>query len=58
MQASSVPMVYESRSLVPDTLKTDLLEGASIIESVPEEDKDCISKARNLLAVIEVQQDT
>ncbi|RDX51697.1 hypothetical protein OH76DRAFT_1346444 [Lentinus brumalis] len=38
--ASSVPMVYESRSLVPDVLKTDLLEGASIIESVPEEEKD------------------
>ncbi|KAI0689899.1 hypothetical protein C8T65DRAFT_588313 [Cerioporus squamosus] len=38
--ASSIPKVYESRSLIPGTLKSALLQGAAILESVPEEEKD------------------
>ncbi|KAI1790084.1 hypothetical protein LXA43DRAFT_1018230 [Ganoderma leucocontextum] len=38
--AAAVPKVYESRSLIPATLKASLLDGVSVLESVPDEDKD------------------
>ncbi|PIL29309.1 hypothetical protein GSI_09360 [Ganoderma sinense ZZ0214-1] len=38
--ATAVPKVYESRSLIPVTLKAPLVDGVSVLESVPEEDKD------------------
>ncbi|KAM5539734.1 hypothetical protein V8D89_006547 [Ganoderma adspersum] len=38
--ATAVPKVYESRSLIPATLKVPLVDGVSVLESVPDEDKD------------------
>ncbi|KAI0350807.1 hypothetical protein OH77DRAFT_1593350 [Trametes cingulata] len=38
--ATSIPKVYESRSLIPADLKSTLVSGVSILESVPDEEKD------------------
>ncbi|KAH9894735.1 hypothetical protein C8Q73DRAFT_745225 [Cubamyces lactineus] len=38
--ASAVPNVYESRSLIPDDIKSSLVSAVSILEAVPEDQKD------------------
>ncbi|OSD06643.1 hypothetical protein PYCCODRAFT_1383781 [Trametes coccinea BRFM310] len=38
--ASAIPKVYESRSLIPADLKASLLSGVTVLESVPDEEKD------------------
>ncbi|KAI9060773.1 hypothetical protein FKP32DRAFT_1577374 [Trametes sanguinea] len=38
--AAAIPSVYESRSLIPADLKSALVSGVSVLESVPEEEKD------------------
>ncbi|RDX46301.1 hypothetical protein OH76DRAFT_1407017 [Lentinus brumalis] len=38
--ATSIPKVYESRSLIPSELKAELVQAASPLEDVPEEKKD------------------
>ncbi|KAI0708785.1 hypothetical protein C8T65DRAFT_576237 [Cerioporus squamosus] len=38
--AAAIPKVYESRSLMPADLKSALLCGADLLESVPDEEKD------------------
>ncbi|OSC97254.1 hypothetical protein PYCCODRAFT_1377542 [Trametes coccinea BRFM310] len=38
--AAAIPKVYESRSLIPADLKSDLVAGVSDLEYVPEEEKD------------------
>ncbi|RPD53848.1 hypothetical protein L226DRAFT_563700 [Lentinus tigrinus ALCF2SS1-7] len=38
--ATSIPKVYESRSLIPTDLKDKLIQAVSVLEDVPEEQKD------------------
>ncbi|RPD53854.1 hypothetical protein L226DRAFT_548383 [Lentinus tigrinus ALCF2SS1-7] len=38
--AASIPNVYETRSLIPADLKSSLLRGVSMLESVSDEEKD------------------
>ncbi|KAI0631405.1 hypothetical protein C8Q77DRAFT_1060680 [Trametes polyzona] len=38
--AAAVPRVYESRDLIPPGFKEDFVAGVSVLESVPDDDKD------------------
>ncbi|CDO73346.1 hypothetical protein BN946_scf185008.g109 [Trametes cinnabarina] len=38
--ATSIPAVYETRSLIPGHLKEQLIKAAAVLEDVPEEEKD------------------
>ncbi|KAI0773048.1 hypothetical protein BD413DRAFT_656192 [Trametes elegans] len=38
--ATSIPMVYESRDLIPADLRSSLISGVSVLESVPDDQKD------------------
>ncbi|KAI0668084.1 hypothetical protein C8Q78DRAFT_1048309 [Trametes maxima] len=38
--ATSIPMVYESRTLVPADSKADLISGVSVLEDIPDNEKD------------------
>ncbi|KAI0324708.1 hypothetical protein GY45DRAFT_1349273 [Cubamyces sp. BRFM 1775] len=38
--AVAVPMVYESRSLIPADLKSSLVSAVSVLESIPDDQKD------------------
>ena len=40
MQAVAIHQVYESRSLIPAELKARLLRGITLLEDIPEEEKD------------------